>query len=415
VPIVVRSPHSGRPVKVREEDVGRAVRDEAGRVFYVVTKDDGTFYSSLTRHGSEKDEQRYAKIEAGEAVLTEQSRAAQADRPPLHDATGKRRSSSARPLLWLILLLILAAVAYHLAGDPLGLYTQPSPAPATQPAATPTAQPDESTEEAAPPPPEPRAPRADVSPAVIGPEDGQGFRRQPTGLQVRVEAVGEGEPALTGTFVLLRYRTLLPGGRVVDQTGPAQTAGFVIGSGQMMPGWDLGIVGMRPGGKRTLRVPGKLTGAAYPPGLGDAVALVSEIELVETRPGVAVEVAAEGEGPRAKSGQSVAVAFSAYVVPDADADPAGEPVMTSDDLGGSMVFTVGTADVIPGLSLGVRGMRVGEVRALTVPPYLAYGKRGAAGGLIPPNATLRYHVELISIDGSAEPSVAERDGLRRAG
>lgn len=114
MPIIVRSPYSGRPVKVRDQDINRAVRDEQGRVFYVIQRSDGQgYYSAPTRHGSDKDEQHYLELEAQAGSLE----AEQVDQPPepapVHDATGRRRRSPVRTVVTLILLLlILAALAY---------------------------------------------------------------------------------------------------------------------------------------------------------------------------------------------------------------------------------------------------------------------------------------------------------------
>jgi hypothetical protein len=116
--IEVRSPHSGHPVKVREEDVGRAIRDESGRIFYVLERTDGAgYYGSFTRAGSESDQQRYDdmvdRIERGEFVPTpvKADTSSQAAAGP-HDATGRRRVSPIRLVAFLLLVLaILLALA----------------------------------------------------------------------------------------------------------------------------------------------------------------------------------------------------------------------------------------------------------------------------------------------------------------
>ncbi|MGB1612390.1 MAG: FKBP-type peptidyl-prolyl cis-trans isomerase [Arenicellales bacterium] len=59
-------------------------------------------------------------------------------------------------------------------------------------------------------------------------------------------------------------------------------------------------------------------------------------------------------------------------------------------------FTLGSGQVIPGWDIGIKGMRPGGQRTLTIPPELAYGKKGA-GNVIPPNATLRFEVKLLSV------------------
>ena len=60
-------------------------------------------------------------------------------------------------------------------------------------------------------------------------------------------------------------------------------------------------------------------------------------------------------------------------------------------------FQVGIGQVIMGWDMGVPGMRVGGKRELVIPPELAYGQQGAGGGIIPPNATLNFEVEVLSV------------------
>lgn len=108
MPINILSPYSGLPVKIRDRDLGRAVRDEEGRIFYVIPRTDGAgHYAAPTRKGSEKDEQRYLDLERKTAEQGEVARAVQEQ--PVHDATGPGRPVNHVRLL-VLLLIVLAAI-----------------------------------------------------------------------------------------------------------------------------------------------------------------------------------------------------------------------------------------------------------------------------------------------------------------
>ena len=102
-----------------------------------------------------------------------------------------------------------------------------------------------------------------------------------------------------------------------------------------------------------------------------------------------IEDIKEGTGPAAEAGQTVSVHYVGTLTDGTKFD-------SSRDRGQPFAFPLGAGRVIRGWDLGVAGMQVGGVRKLTIPPEEGYGARGA-GGVIPPNATLLFEVELLGI------------------
>jgi len=105
--------------------------------------------------------------------------------------------------------------------------------------------------------------------------------------------------------------------------------------------------------------------------------------------GMEVKTLQQGTGEGAKAGDKVTVNYVGTL-------ENGTKFDSSIDRGTPFVFTLGQNSVIQGWELGVLGMKVGEKRKLTIPPELAYGSQGA-GGVIPPNATLIFEIDMISI------------------
>jgi FKBP-type peptidyl-prolyl cis-trans isomerase FkpA len=106
-----------------------------------------------------------------------------------------------------------------------------------------------------------------------------------------------------------------------------------------------------------------------------------------------IEDVSVGSGAEAKAGDHVNVHYTGWLFNDGQL---GKKFDSSKDRGDPFSFPLGAGHVISGWDKGVQGMKVGGVRKLTIPPEMGYGARGA-GGVIPPNATLLFEVELLGV------------------
>ena len=111
---------------------------------------------------------------------------------------------------------------------------------------------------------------------------------------------------------------------------------------------------------------------------------------ITTDSGLIIEDIVEGSGEAAAVGHTVSVHYTGWLTNGSKFD-------SSKDRNDPFDFPLGGRRVIAGWDEGVQGMKVGGTRKLTIPPELGYGKRGA-GGVIPPDATLIFDVELLEIN-----------------
>lgn len=114
---------------------------------------------------------------------------------------------------------------------------------------------------------------------------------------------------------------------------------------------------------------------------------ITELQKTQLRPGTGAEAAA---------GQTVSVHYTGWLYDESKGDKKGNKFDSSRDRNEPFEFRLGAGQVIPGWDQGVAGMKVGEQSTLTIPPGMGYGARGA-GGVIPPNATLVFDVELLGV------------------
>ena len=107
--------------------------------------------------------------------------------------------------------------------------------------------------------------------------------------------------------------------------------------------------------------------------------------------GLQYEDVVVGDGDQASAGNQVSVHYTGWLFEDGKT---GTKFDSSKDRGEPFRFPLGAGHVIRGWDDGVAGMKVGGTRRLVIPPELGYGARGA-GGVIPPNATLLFEVDLL--------------------
>ena len=119
-----------------------------------------------------------------------------------------------------------------------------------------------------------------------------------------------------------------------------------------------------------------------------------------------IETITEGDGAVAEIGTRVSVHYEGRLED-------GEVFDASRPRGQAFAFTIGAGQVIRGWEEGVAGMKIGETRRLIIPPELGYGAAGA-GGVIPPNATLIFEIELLDVTAAVTLGAATPDALLTA-
>lgn len=234
----------------------------------------------------------------------------------------------------------------------------------------------------------------------------------PTELLIEDLVVGSGSPVGVGDFLIMdyvgvSYSTGLQFDASWDRGSPFP---FELGAGRVIQGWDQGIVGMSVGGRRSLTIPPELAYGENGSGsgsIGPNETLVFVVDLIASVPAnlekpteeltsestteLKTNDISEGSGAIVQPGN---VVYIHYVGVSAST---GEQFDSSWDRGRSefIGYISGTGNVIQGLDEGLLGMQVGGRRTVVIPPDLAYGENGAGDGLIAPNETLIFTVDLL--------------------
>ncbi|MEC9374174.1 MAG: FKBP-type peptidyl-prolyl cis-trans isomerase [Planctomycetota bacterium] len=212
-----------------------------------------------------------------------------------------------------------------------------------------------------------------------------------TDVEVETLEEGEGSTCPQGTVVTVRYKGMLEDGSVFDETKEGDEP-VTLPLDQMIPGWQVGVPGMKRGEVRKLVVPPQFAfgdqGVPGPEGepavIPPSETLTFEIEMVDFYT-VEIEEIEEGAGEPAPQGATVTIYYTGML----------EDGTVFDSTEGKGAYTSPLGNLIKGWQMGIPGMKPGGKRRLTIPYQLAYGEQGSPP-TIPPKATLIFEVELVS-------------------
>lgn len=257
-----------------------------------------------------------------------------------------------------------------------------------------------------------------------GSADDPDLKEIATGVKIRDLKEGEGPPCPQGAKVKINYTGWLTDGTVFDSNKDKPPVEFELSG--LIQGWQVGIPGMKPGGKRKLVIApdqgyGRQAKGKIPPGS----TLIFEVELVSSSPGprprrsppptdltkLSDGTAPNAEDPNLKSigddglkyrdikeGDGEVATADAHVVMDYTGWRLSDGKMfdSSWKSGSSGPLDISLKNLIVGWQQGVPGMKVGGIRKLVIPAKLAYGNQ-QKGSDIPPNSALVFEVELLGI------------------
>lgn len=231
-----------------------------------------------------------------------------------------------------------------------------------------------------------------------------------SGLKYKVTETGNGKKVENGEKVTVHYTgTLLNGTKFDSSKDRNQPFSFKVGAGQVIKGWDEGLQLLHVGDKAKLTIPaeigyGSRDMGTIPPNstlIFDIEVISSEapvvvaafdvkgLDTLQTASGLKYIYVKKGEGLQAETGKTVDVHYSGYLMD-------GKRFDSSVERGEPISFPLGQGMVIKGWEEGIALMKVGDKMRLIIPSELGYGSHGA-GGVIPPNATLIFDVELMGV------------------
>ncbi len=234
-----------------------------------------------------------------------------------------------------------------------------------------------------------------------------------SGLKVKLVQKGNGTQATPGSTVSVHYvGTLLDGKKFDSSRDRGQPIKFKLGAGRVIKGWEEGVALLRVGDKAVFTIPPTLAYGEREIGNGLIPAnstLIFEVELMDvaeapkpfdvkgkdtlTTPSglkyIVVSKAKDAAALKAEAGKNVSVHYTGMLTD-------GRVFDSSVERGTPFQFGLGSGQVIKGWDEGIALMQVGDKLRLIIPAELGYGANGS-GGVIPPNATLIFDVELMGV------------------
>jgi len=140
--------------------------------------------------------------------------------------------------------------------------------------------------------------------------------------------------------------------------------------------------------------------AAEPAASAGTSPVVPPVPVADAGPQLLVEDLRAGVGELARSGTQLIVHYTGWLYEPKALGYRGKKFDSSRDRGQPFTFRLGEGRVIKGWEAGILGMQVGGLRRLVIPPEMAYGSRNIGNGLIPPNSTLVFEVELLGVEST---------------
>lgn len=235
----------------------------------------------------------------------------------------------------------------------------------------------------------------------------------PTELVITDLTEGTGPAAVAGDTVVVHY----VGVRSADGTefdnsyDRGSPFPVTLGVGQVIKGWDQGLVGVKKGGRRQLDIPADLAYGDNPPSeeikAGDALSFVIDVVAIIPKPDPFDEPAVSvpptpnqteqtftdlivGDGPGFTAGQTVVLMFLAFSAAD------GKQIDSSWESGAPLTFVPGNGQLPPGLEKAVDGMKIGGRRQVNIPFADAFGEAGNDQLGLPPSTDLIMVLDLIA-------------------